>query len=212
MLAPATFYTSTTTGEKHTATNILFTMDQMSNPNNEPEAVSAAPFNQDLLDPALRDFNQNSTLVGDTEYLTASEEEQHYISTLDQGANYESSITSRASNRNSLSNHGDNNLFSTFGVDTASPVIEQTSYSLPPYRMPIDPIPQAWVDNHHAARQNFSHQIFSAEAPVDRLVAGQLPILMSVPSQVSEFGNFNFTTSPALESLRGSNRIMQYSR
>lgn len=65
MLAPAPFHISTTTGEHHTSTNTSSTMDEIANSTNEPDVVHSALFNDDLLDPVLRDLHHNSVFGAD---------------------------------------------------------------------------------------------------------------------------------------------------
>lgn len=74
MSAPATFYNSTTTGKHHTSTSTLSAMNQMMNSTNEPKVVYPAPFNNDFLDPVLRNIHHDSVFGADAE---------HRVSTLD---------------------------------------------------------------------------------------------------------------------------------
>lgn len=72
VLAPASLYISTTTGEHHTPTNTLPKMDQMTNSTNEPEVVYPTPFNDDLLDLVLRDLHDNSVFGADAEHRAST--------------------------------------------------------------------------------------------------------------------------------------------
>lgn len=131
MSVPATFYNSKTTGEHHSSTNTPSAMDQ------------------NLLDPALRDFNQNIAFDGDFNYDTTLNENHTYISTHDGNTDNYSAIMSfapgyRDNSYYSASIYGDhsdysisaggNQYNSILNGDATAPLVEQSSNHLAPTR------------------------------------------------------------------------------